>query len=172
MLNILPRPLFKPAAVPCDDFDFLMGIWRCRHRYRVRRLGSCNDWIEFDGTCAARKILAGYGNTDESDIGMPGGRYTGISLRLWDPDREQWTIHWLDSRRPGRVGPPVHGGFKLRPDGPFGVFYGDDALDGRAIRVRYIWSRITTDAPRWEQAFSLDEGNDWETNWTMDFTRV
>ena len=82
MLDILPRPLFKPAAVPCDDFDFLMGIWRCRHRYRVRRLSSCNDWIEFDGTCAARRILAGYGNTDESDIGMPGGRYTGISLRL------------------------------------------------------------------------------------------
>ena len=28
MLNILARPLFRPAAVPCDDFDFLMGIWR------------------------------------------------------------------------------------------------------------------------------------------------
>jgi hypothetical protein len=172
MLDILPRPRSKPAAVPCDDFDFLMGIWRCRHRYRVRRLGNCNDWIEFDGTCAARKILGGYGNTDESDIGMPGGRYTGISLRLWDPDEERWTIHWLDSRRPGQVGPPVRGGFKLRPDGPFGVFHGDDTLDGRAIRVRYIWSRITTDAPRWEQAFSCDEGKDWETNWTMDFTRL
>jgi len=172
MLDILPRPSFKPAAMPCDDFDFLMGIWRCRHRYRVRRLSGCNDWIEFDGTCAARRILAGFGNTDESDIGMPGGRYTGISLRLWDPGTEQWTIHWLDSRRPGQVGPPVRGGFTLRPDGPFGIFHGDDTLDGRAIRVRYIWSRIATDAPRWEQAFSLDEGNRWETNWIMDFTRV
>ena len=82
------RPLLKPATASAD-FDFLMGIWRCRHRYRVRRLAGCNDWIEFDGTCAARKILAGFGNTDENDIGMPGGRYTGISLRLWDPDSEQ-----------------------------------------------------------------------------------
>jgi hypothetical protein len=172
MLETLIRPLLKSAAMPCEDFDFLMGIWRCRHRYRVRRLSACNDWIEFDGTCAARKFLAGYGNTDESDIGMPGGRYTGISLRLWDSDREQWTIHWLDSRRPGQIGPPVRGDFDLRADGPFGVFYGDDMLDSRAIRVRYIWSRIATDAPRWEQAFSLDEGNDWETNWTMDFTRI
>ena len=57
MLETLTRSLFRPAASISDDFDFLMGIWRCRHRYRVRRLGGCNDWIEFDGTCAARKIL-------------------------------------------------------------------------------------------------------------------
>lgn len=172
MLKTLIRPLLEPTAATSDDFDFLMGIWRCHHRYRVRRLAGCNDWIEFGGTCAARKILGGHGNADESDIAMPGGRYTGMSVRLWDADSESWTIHWLDSRVPGRIGPPVRGGFSQRPDGPFGVFYGDDALDGRAIRVRYIWSRITGDAARWEQAFSLDEGNSWETNWTMDFTRL
>jgi hypothetical protein len=38
--------------------------------------------------------------------------------------------------------------------------------------VRYLWSRITDQSARGEQAFSLDEGNNWETNWTMDFTRV
>ena len=31
---------------------------------------------------------------------------------------------------------------------------------------------VNTPSPRWEQAFSLDEGNSWETNWTMDFTRM
>lgn len=172
MLKTLARPLLEPTTPISDDFDFLMGIWRCRHRYRVRRLSNCNDWIEFEGTCAARKILGGLGNTDEADIAMPGGRYTGISLRLWDPEREEWAIHWLDSRLPGRIGPPVRGGFRQRPDGPFGVFHGDDSHNGRAIRVRFIWSRITTEAARWEQAFSSDEGNSWETNWYMDFTRV
>ena len=44
---------------PSPDFDFLMGIWKCRHRYLRRRLAGCNDWIEFDGSCAARKILDG-----------------------------------------------------------------------------------------------------------------
>jgi hypothetical protein len=168
----LARPLLRPAATTSADFDFLMGIWRCQHRYRVRRLAGCNDWIEFEGTCAARRILGGLGNTDESDIAMPGGRYTGMTLRLWDPERQRWTIHWLDSRRPGVIGPAVRGVFTQRPDGPFGVFYGDDDLGGRAIRVRYIWSRITEEAARWEQAFSADEGNNWETNWYMDFTRV
>jgi hypothetical protein len=172
MLKMLARPALRPAATTSADFDFLMGIWRCRHRYCVRRLAGCNDWIEFEGTCAARKILGGLGNSDENDIAMPGSRYTGMSLRLWDCDSGRWTIHWLDSRRPGVIGPPVIGSFSPRPDGPFGVFYGDDALNGRDIRVRYIWSRITPEAARWEQAFSADEGNSWETNWYMDFTRL
>jgi hypothetical protein len=172
MLKILARPRPKSAASTSADFDFLMGIWRVQHRYRVRRLAGCNDWIEFEGTCAARKILGGLGNTDENDIGMPGRHYTAMSLRLWDTARERWTIHWLESHRPGVIGPPVFGGFTQRPDGPFGLFYGEDELDGRAIRVRYIWSRVTGEAARWEQAFSADEGSGWETNWYMDFTRL
>ena len=172
MLKTLARPVLRPAATTSADFDFLMGIWRVQHRYRVRRLAGCNDWIEFEGTCAARKILGGLGNSDEYDIAMPGGRYAGMSLRLWDPDSGRWMIQWLDSRRPGVIGAPVHGSFSQRPDGPFGVFYGDDVHNGGDIRVRYIWSRIAADAARWEQAFSADEGNSWETNWYMDFTRL
>jgi hypothetical protein len=171
MLDTLARPVRKHASLS-TDFDFFMGIWRCRHRYRVRRLAGCNDWIEFEGTCAARKILGGLGNTDENDIEMPGRRYTGMSLRLWDPTEDRWTILWLDSRRPGAIGPEVCGGFTQRPDGPFGIFYGDDESDGRAIRVRYIWSRITEEGARWEHAFSADGGSSWETNWYMDFTRL
>jgi hypothetical protein len=153
---------------PSPDFDFFMGIWKCRLRYLVRRLSDCTDWIEFDGSCAARKILDGYGNMDENDIALPGDRYRGMSLRTYDPDKDRWSIYWLDSRRPGFLFPPVVGGF----DKGIGTFHGDDEHDGRAIRVRYLWSRITPQSARWEQAFSLDEGNNWETNWIMDFTRM
>jgi hypothetical protein len=38
--------------------------------------------------------------------------------------------------------------------------------------VQFVWSRVTTPTPRWEQAFSDDDGKTWETNWTMDFTRA
>ena len=54
----------------------------------------------------------------------------------------------------------------------FGTFFGDDEYGRRAIRVRFVWSRIERDQARWEQAFSRDEGNSWETNWIMDFTRA
>jgi hypothetical protein len=105
---------------------------------------------------------------DEADIALPGDRYRGMSLRTYDPDQDRWSIYWLDSRRPGFLFPPVAGGF----DKGIGTFHGDDEHDGRAIRVRFLWSRITPQSARWEQAFSLDEGNSWETNWTMDFTRM
>lgn len=168
MPKLAPDAASTLDPAPSPDFDFLMGIWTCRHRYRVRRLAGCDDWIGFDGTCAARKILDGHGNIDESDIAFPGGGYRGMSLRTRDPGTGRWSIHWLDSRRPGRMTPPVKGGF----DGGIGLFYGDDEFGGRPIRVRFLWSRITPRSARWERAFSLDEGNSWETNWFMDFTRA
>ena len=43
--------------------------------------------------------------------------------------------------------------------------------NGADIAVRFIWSDITPRSARWEQAFSPDDGNTWETNWIMEFTR-
>jgi len=39
------------------------------------------------------------------------------------------------------------------------------------VRVRFVWSGVDDSAARWEQAFSIDGGDTWVTNWTMDFTR-
>ena len=64
--------------------------------------------------------------------------------------------------------PPVVGGFV---DG-VGTFIGQDTLDGRPILVRFRWSGITGPTPRWDQAFSDDDGATWEVNWVMDFTRT
>ncbi len=168
MIKTALKTSTKPSDQPSPDFDFFMGIWKCRHRYLAKRLVNCHDWIEFDGSCAARKILGGWGNSDDSQINLPGDSYRGMSLRTWDPLKGMWTIYWLDSRCPSRLFPPVKGRF----ENGSGVFYGDDHLKGRAIRVRYLWSRIAPHSARWEQAFSLDEGNSWETNWYMDFTRM
>lgn len=168
MLDAALGMLGRMTERPSSDFDFFMGIWHCRHRFLVRRLADCHDWIEFGGCCAARKILGGWGNCDESEINRPGDSYRTMSLRTWDPALRKWTIYWLDSRVPGKVGAPVRGGF----DKGLGVFYGDDSHERRPIRVRYLWSRITENSARWEQAFSPDRGISWETNWYMDFTRL
>ena len=61
---------------------------------------------------------------------------------------------------------PVFGGFS----GDTGVFEGEDVHAGRPVRVRFVWSRVTTPEPRWEQSFSPDGGATWETNWIMEFT--
>ena len=47
--------------------------------------------------------------------------------------------------------------------GDTGVFEGTDVFEGRSILVRFAWSGVTTPTPHWEQAFSDDGGETWET---------
>jgi hypothetical protein len=59
------------------------------------------------------------------------------------------------------------GGF----NGNRGEFYAQDQVDGRPVKVRYLWLIADQNHARWEQAFSYDDRT-WETNWTADFTRA
>jgi hypothetical protein len=87
-------------------------------------------------------------------------------VRGFDPKDGLWRIWWLDGHYPTTLDPPVAGGFK---DGR-GLFFGDDTLNGKPIKVRFIWT--VGPAPTWEQAFSPDGGQTWETNWRSRFTRA
>ena len=147
------------------DFDFLMGSWTVHNRRLRDRLKGSTTWDEFEATSAARPLLGGIGNEDVYRTEYAGG-FTGMSFRFFDKAKGQWSIYWADSRR-GVLDPPVIGSFA----GDIGTFEGSDVFDGRPIRVRFLWSRIKTPTPRWEQAFSADGGKTWETNWVMDFAR-
>ena len=96
---------------------------------------------------------------------MPG--FVGMTFRFFDPKSRTWAIHWVDNQA-SVLEPAVFGSFS----GDVGVFKGPDVFRGRPITVRFIWSGVTTGRPRWEQAFSADGGQTWETNWTMEFTPV
>jgi len=151
------------------DFDFLVGEWRVHHRRLKERLAGSHEWIEFEGTCSMRKLMDGWGNVDDNVLDMPGGSYRGVGLRSYDPKTGQWAIWWLDGRNPfGALDPPVKGRF----ENGVGTFSTDDTLNGKTIRVRYMWSQITPTSAHWEQAFSADAGKTWETNWTMEFRRA
>lgn len=152
---------------PSRDFDFQTGTWDVEHRRLKKRLSGCADWDEFRGTCDMRPILGGNGNVEDNVLHLPGGTYRAVALRSFDPARGTWAIWWLDSRSPHQLDVPVIGRF----DKGVGEFQAEDTLDGAAIRVRFLWLRTDTDGPRWEQAMSLDDGENWETNWTMDFRR-
>jgi Protein of unknown function (DUF1579) len=150
------------------DFDFLKGSWQVHHRRLKERLASNQEWIEVEGTMTAQKILGGLGNIDDNVIEVPGGAYRAAAVRAYDPEKKQWSIWWIDSRHVGPLDPPMVGRF----ENGTGTFYADDTLNGKPIRVRFLWTKVTSDTPHWEQAFSDDEGKSWETNWTMDFTKV
>ena len=148
-----------------SDFDFFMGGWKVRNRYLDERLRGSDDWEEFEATSEARPLPGVLGNEDEFRTEALGG-FVGMSFRFFDPEAERWSIYWADSRRPGVLDPPVFGAFANGS----GVFEGTDVLAGKPILVRFTWTEVDTGAPRWEQAFSGDGGESWESNWVMEFT--
>ncbi|MDE2181604.1 MAG: DUF1579 domain-containing protein [Alphaproteobacteria bacterium] len=147
------------------DFDFIVGNWKVHHHRLKARLAGSHEWEDFEGTSTLHYILGGDGTIDDNVIELPSGTYRAATLRTYDPKSRQWFVWWFDGRTPTKSDPPMAGSFKDR----VGTFYGDDTFNGRPIKVRFLWTRIDTPTPRWEQAFSVDGGKSWETNWVMDF---
>jgi len=147
------------------DFDFFHGDWQVLNRRRTDFLDPESTWEEFSGTSRCWPLFDGTANLDEID--MPHLAAKGATLRLFDPETERWSLSWASSRT-GTLFPPVFGQFT---DGR-GEFYGDDTHDGKDVRVRFVWSDVSATGARWEQAFSLDGGDTWLTNWVMEFTRA
>jgi hypothetical protein len=147
------------------DFDFYVGIWKIHNRRLRKALAGSEEWYEFEATSTARPVLGGLGNFDEFEA--PSEGISGLTLRLFDPERDEWLLYWASSRG-GPMGAPQVGRF----DGDRGEFYADDVYEGQPIRVVYVWSEITENTARWEQAFSVDGGQTWETNWIMESTKV
>ncbi|MEU6552034.1 hypothetical protein ABZ915_17385 [Streptomyces sp. NPDC046915] len=146
------------------DFDFFHGEWTVLHRRRTDFLDPDSGWEEFRATSRCWPLFGGAANIDEIDMPHLGSK--GLTLRLFDQESRQWSLNWSSSRS-GKLFPPVVGRFA---DGR-GEFHGDDTHDGKDVRVRFVWSGTSPAAARWEQAFSVDGGETWVTNWIMEFTR-
>lgn len=153
---------------PVSEFDFEFGAWKVQHRRLKERLKNSDDWETFEGTSSTQPILGGGGNVEDNVIGFPDGAYRAIALRSFDAGTGLWAIWWLDARHPHVLDVPVVGSFK---DG-VGTFLADDVFRGVPIKVRFLWSHILPGSCRWQQAFSPDGGQTWETNWVMEFARV
>lgn len=147
------------------DFDFFHGRWHLHNRRLKTWLANSDEWVEFEGSLSCQSLLDGIGNIDEVVADFGDGIH-GLSLRLFDPATRQWSDYWA-TKRAGLLGPPVIGAFA----GGVGTFFGDDQFEGRPVRIRALWSQPAADQVYWEQAFSLDQGKTWETNWTMRMTR-
>jgi hypothetical protein len=149
------------------DFDFFMGKWKGVNRRLRERLKGSDDWEVFEGHSVVHKILDGLGNFDEVTFYRDGGQMKGVTLRLYNPESHEWAIYWASSAGVNNLFPPMIGKF----EGGRGVFYAHEPFEGRHIFSRFLWIVHNENACRWEQAFSPDGGQTWETNWTADFTR-
>lgn len=154
-------------------FEFLDGCWNIRNRKLVDLLDpTCDEWLEFEASGEDRPILHGLGNRGRfsTEALPPSGRpFEGFTLRLFDPERDVWSIWWASTAQPGRLDPPVEGRFDH--DDGIGRFSCDDVIGGIAVKVRFEWLP-DRDAPEWRQSFSYDGGATWRTNWIMELTRL
>lgn len=157
----------RPARDGQADFDFLIGSWKVHNRRLKQPLSGSTEWYEFTGTNVAHKIWDGSGNMDEYDGDAPQGRIRGLTVRLYDHKTGQWRIYWAN-RANGTMDAPMLGSFTNGR----GEFYSHETFNGRGVLVRFIWTTASTNACRWEQAFSADGGRTWETNWIMEMTRA
>ena len=150
------------------DFDFEVGHWNIHLKYLKARLHNSHEWLEGSGTSVMRSMWDGKANVDELSVVLPTGPLEGATFRIYSATTHQWSIYWAN-RKDGQLGiPPMVGEFK---DGR-GEFYDQEDFEGRKIYVRFLWSNITPKSAHFEQAFSIDGGKTWETNWITDQTRV
>jgi len=149
------------------DFNFLFGTWRTHYRILRHRLSNSHDWYDCEGTSVIVPFWGGSGNLEDGDLHCPDRYVGGMTLRLYNADSHQWSLYF-GTRKLGLVMPAQIGHFDSNG---IGEFFANDTWKGRPIIVRFRWM-LRGDSPRFEQAFSPDNGKTWETNWTTDYKRV
>jgi hypothetical protein len=151
------------------DFDFLHGSWTIRNRRLRHPLTGSTEWYEFDGKSSELPLWDGQANLEQYEATLPDGKpLRGLALRLYDPNMRRWTIHWSNAIN-GTLDAPMIGSFD---EEGIGTFYGYEDYQDRRIFVRFYWTATGAATARWEQAFSVDGGSTWETNWIMEFERT
>ena len=155
-----------PAGLP-QDFDFEHGNWHTSLRRRLRPLSGSDTWAEYTGTTLVHPLLGGRANLVELDVSGPEGRIQGLSLRLFEVQRQRWTLNVANAAS-GTLAAPMVGGFG---GSPRGLFYSAEDFNGRPILVRFVIESLNADRCRFEQAFSADGGVTWEVNWVAVDTR-
>ncbi|MBV8644013.1 MAG: hypothetical protein JO225_08870 [Candidatus Eremiobacteraeota bacterium] len=170
-----PIPALPPATYPVaattrdgsHDFDFEHGTWRTHYRLLKKRLAGSHAWYDCYGTSVVRPFWGGSGNLEDGDLKCPNRYIGGMTIRTYSARTHQWTIWW--GTRALMLAPPQQVGH-YDANG-VGEFLSYDNWEGKPIITRFRWTH-PNGRPHFEQAFSIDHGKKWETNWTTDYTRV
>jgi hypothetical protein len=148
------------------DFDFNIGVWKTHIKRVLDPLSGSTQSIELNGTVTVRKVWDGRAQLEEIETEGPNGHWEGLTLFLYNPEAHQWSQTFVD----GKVGvltPPQIGSFK---DGR-GELFASDAVNGRTILVRDVWSDIKPDSHRFEESYSDDGGKTWAPAFIANLTR-
>ncbi len=165
--NEISIPSSSNAADGTHDFEFHFGKWKTHIHRLLKPLTRSDAWTDYDGISIVSKVWGGRGSLLELEAEGPSGRIQGFGLRLFNPQSNQWSLNWVNGGSDPFMTRPMVGKFAHGQ----GRFYDQEDFQGRIIMSRNGFSDITPNSSRFEQAFSDDGGQTWETNWIMTFKR-
>ena len=169
LMNINSYSQKNQTMVEIQNFDFLIGKWSIVNKKLKERLKNSDEWIEFPAQMESKKILNGLCVMDEFKTSYFGDEFVGLSIRIFNPKLNEWTIYWADTMYPElKLTEQVVGSFK----NGIGIFYGTEIFKGKEVRLRFIWKQESLKTAYWEQAYYDETSNAWETNWIMQFTKM
>lgn len=157
-----------------DDFDFLVGDWQTIQKRSIKPLQDDAPWETFSASIHMEKLPGDIGNIDSMVAPDWRPNWVGVAIRIFNGETGLWSIYWLAGKTSGidsatgQLTIPVVGKF----ENDVGIFESDETIEGKALRVRYTWTKVDADHVRWQQAFSFDGGKSWKPNWHMSGTRV
>lgn len=157
-----------PASDGQHDFDFAVGTWKTHVRRLLKPLSGTTEWVEGAGSVSTRKVWGGRAQLEELTMDTGDLHLEGLALRLYNPKTHQWRLHWASAKKGMLSDAPAFGSFKNNR----GEFYDEEVINGKSVFVREIFSNITPNSHRFEQAFSDDIGKTWEPNLIVDLTRT
>lgn len=158
------------AAQPRDglhDFDWDLGHWQVHVRRLLHPLSGSTTWVEYHGTDVVRSVWNGRANLGEVELDGATGHLEYLTLRLYNPQTQQWSMN-ISSSAAGVLSPPAIGSF----EGGRGEFYDQEDYNGRSVLVRFEVFILSPTSCRFEQAFSPDGGVSWELNLIVSETRT
>lgn len=151
-------------------FDFWIGDWTIQQRI----LQQDGTWTNFEAktsvslTLDGRALLEHWQGTVQffwEGMNAP-ETMKGLSVRAYDPQTDQWYIHWMDTRFP-QFGRPYIGNFA----DDRGEFFREwETPQGKRLG-RITFSDMTLDSVVWDLAISTDDGQTWTTLWIMEMSR-
>jgi hypothetical protein len=163
------NPASSPAATSgngAHDFDFNIGVWHTHIKRVLDPLAGGSNAVELNGTVSVRKIWGGRAQMEEIEADTPKGHWEGLTLFLYNPQAQQWSQTFMDSKS-ATLNAPTIGSFK---DGR-GELFSQDTFNGKSILVRGTWSDIEQDSHRYEESYSDDGGQSWHPAFMANLTR-
>ena len=94
------------------DWDTFFGGWKMHLKRRLNPLTGSNEWADFESHDVTRKVWGGRANLDEFEAEGASGHIEGLTLRLYNPQSRQWSIHWANAKAPTLENPMIGGRYE------------------------------------------------------------